>query len=499
MYDFLIKNVNIIDGKGSPSYNANLAILNDEIAYIGKEEKESKQTLDCSGLYLCPGFIDIHSHTDAEMLKKNCSKEKLLQGITTDVSGNCGVGLFPLNEHKDLNINSTIPVLGLVEEVNWHDFESYKKVMQSKAMNTNLLFLQAHSPLRYYVLGADSSREATDDEIKQMCDLLDKSLSQGAIGFSSGLYYAPCLFASLKEIEALLRVVQKHNGLFAVHHRCEGDEIIPSVKEVLDLSLKTKVRLEISHLKAIGERNQGKIDTVLALIEEYREKGLEVNFDQYPYIFGSTSLYSILPPKALKLSEEDLRKALRNKETREEYKIAMRNETTWDNIYSLVGPKNIRVLSLGGKTLFELAEGGDPLDTFFDLLLNKGLSLVMEDDTQSDENLTKIFMHDLMLFGTDALFSSKERHPRTYEATSHLIKNFVKEKKVISIEKAVEKMTYLTAKKLNITDRGLIKESYKADLCIFDLNTVEIKHVFVNGKGSVIDQQLTGEYKGLVL
>lgn len=490
MYDILIRNALVMDGTGGVPFKANAGITGDTISVLTSREIESaRRVMDASGLVLCPGFIDMHTHTDLEVLRDRDMKAKIHQGITTDVSGNCGIGTFP---YSPMLPECVQDVLGAWDDWDWDGFSSYKGYLEKDGIGINEAFLVSHTALRLAVLGKDSSREASEQEILSMCALLDTALSEGAIGLSSGLYYIPCVFASHKELLALLRTVARHNALFAVHHRCEGNEVVSSLKEVLDLSLEAGCRLEVSHLKAIGRKNQAKVPELLRMIEDYRDRGLDVHFDQYPYNFGSTSLFSLLPPRILGLSRIELRLALSLESEREVIKHEILTPDGWDSVYEMVGPENITVLSsdtfpeLNGKTLAEF--GGDPLDALFDLLAEETGSAVMTDVTQSEESLRLIMSHPLMSFGTDALYSSPVPHPRSYHSTVRFL-GYARDG-VMSYEEAIRRMTGANADKIGILDRGYVREGYKADLLLLDPDALRedgmendgFRLVLVNGK-----------------
>jgi len=238
---------------------------------------------------------------------------KVQQGITFDLSGNCGAGIYPRSKDDEPVFAD---ILGHYDSWTWTDFSSYKALVKP---GINIGFLQSHSCLRMSAIEGNPNRAATKKEIEKMCRLLDQSLDNGCLGFSSGLYYAPCLFADHDELVSLLRVVKRHNSLFCVHHRCEGDEILQSIDEIISLVRETGVRLEVSHLKAIGRKNQHKMPEVLKKLHALKDEGFDVSFDQYPYEYGSTSLFSLLPPKLLRLPSDELSAIL--KRTKKDRKL----------------------------------------------------------------------------------------------------------------------------------------------------------------------------------
>ncbi len=474
MYDLMFRDALVIDGSGTEPYRANVAVFGDRIAFIGREDiSRAKVIIDASRFVLTPGFIDMHTHTDLQVLRDRDMKAKLHQGILTDVSGNCGIGVFP-NSSEALHI-AVEDVLGTYDAWSWKTYSDYKRTLLSGGIGINEIFLASHSALRYAALGSEAGRTATDREREAMCEMLDSLMNEGIRGFSTGLYYSPCLFADENELAALLSVVRSHDGIFAVHHRCEGDDVIASLAEVLSLAEKNNVRLEISHLKAIGKANQEKVPKMLEMIEAARSRGLDVQADQYPYSYGSTSLFSLLPPRILSLSRLEQRLALSLEWERANLKDEMMHPSSWDSVYEMVGPEDIRIIYLEshneyqGLSLAEIGKerGTDPLDALFDILSEEPGLAVMSDVTQSDESLRLIMKHPLVSFGTDALYSSPMPHPRSYHSTVEYISRYVLKEHVMALPEAVRKMTGLNADKLRLKDRGYIREGYVADILLF--------------------------------
>ena len=509
MYDLIVRNALVVDGTGKPGYKADVAVYGSIIADIGKDlEFSARNEIEGEGLVLAPGFIDFHSHEDLEVLRHPMVSEKLKQGFTTTVNGNCGVGLFPLEGNKETLDALSRDVLGEYTDYwDWKDFSTFSEKVNKKGAGLNQIYLIAHTPLRVAAMGEDCTREATDEEIDRMVELLDENLSEGALGFSSGLYYSPCIYASQKELDAILSCVAKHNKIFAVHHRCEGDDFLTSLKEVLDLSKRNGCRLEISHLKAIGKRNQNKVPEGLRLIEKYRAEGVDVEFDQYPYEFGSTSLFSFLPPDVLQLSKIEQRLALGLESERERIKKDIMNPDGWDSLYSLVGADRIRLITLDsfpeyqGKLLSDVGEmrGEDPLDSLLYILSEETGKAVMTDVTQDEDMLEMIMQHPLMHFGTDSLFSSDTPHPRTVDATMHFMRKYVSERHVLELEDAVRRMTGFTADRIGLKDRGYIEPGKIADLVLFNPVKGEVKSVIVNGRETVENNVVLGYLEGKVL
>lgn len=467
----IFKNAVIVDGTGNKPYLSDVQVKKDFISKIEKNisfENDEEKIIDCSNKILCPGFIDIHAHSDIEALRNPSMLCKRNQGITSDISGNCGIGTFPYIKGQNGVFQN---ILGSYNKKwNWNDYNSY---ISNLNPDINMGFLQNHSLLRIMAIDGNPNREAKFAEIEKMKQLLDDSLKNGALGFSTGLYYAPCFFASREELKQLLFTTKKYDGIFAVHHRCEGSDIIASIKEILDLALETGVRTEISHLKVIGLKNQYLLDQVLESIEKANSQGAQIAFDQYPYEYGSTSLKSLLPPQYLTLSSKELTKILKDKDERKNIKKIMENPQGWDSLAFLCGWDNI--FTENNITFTEMAkkQHQDSFDCFFDILYKDQENAIMRDITQSEDSICKIMQHDLSVFGTDALYTDNCCHPRSYNCSVHYLTHYIKEKKLMSIEKAIYRMTGKTAERLRLKKRGVIKPGYKADLVLLDWNQLE--------------------------
>lgn len=483
----LFTNAMVVDGTGSVPFYGMVAIAHGKILYCGpsRPDIEAERTIDLKGKYLVPGFIDMHGHSDLYLLGHPEMQEKITQGITTEVVGNCGMGVYPLSDtmaKRELLSQMASDILGTYGQPwPWKDAKDYALAAQDRGCRTRLVLLQAHAPLRIFAMEGNPNRAATSKEIATMVDLLHRSYDQGVAGLSSGLYYAPSLFATRDELVALTGATAERDRLFAVHHRCEGDGVLESLEEVLELALHSRVRIEISHLKAIGKRNQHLVPAMLELLESYGRQGLQVGFDQYPYTFGSTSLYSLLPPAYLGLSRKELTAALESPSEREKIKSGMIDADGWDSIVSLCGWDSISVMHIDGKpemegkTLSDLAASQeiDPFELLFDLLMEGPQTAVMADITQSEQSLQTILSHRLGSFGTDALYSGSVRHPRSTRATRHLFSRYGKELKTIPIESMIAKMTGIPARRLGLADRGLVKEGLLADLVVLDMDSME--------------------------
>ena len=511
----LITDALIVDGTGAPQFPGSVAIVDGTIVYAGPHSGTytADAVISLAGAYLTPGFIDMHGHSDLHVLRGSAMREKLLQGITTEVFGNCGMGVFPLgttSHQRQLLASLSTDILGSYRHPwPWSAFASYADCVDRSEPLTHLVGLQGHAPLRIAAMHQEVNRRATVNEIDCMCKLLDQSYDMGAAGFSTGLYYAPCQFADAVELRALLQVTSQRDRLFSVHHRCEGDDVMESLREVLDSALATSVRCEISHLKAIGKRNQQYVPAMLQLLEAYESAGLDIGFDHYPYTFGSTSLYSLLPPECLKLSRTSLAALMRDPEQRARIRREMLESRGWDSIVSLCGWKQISVLSvegrpdLSGKTWTELAAAQrcSEFDLLFDVIAELPETAVMADVTQTEASLVTILQHRLGCFGTDALYSAEVTHPRSHHAVQDLIERYYQQLHVLPLERLVARMTGIPAKRLQLRDRGVIAPGYGADLTGFVVNAsgCTIQMVMTDGVPVLLDGVPTGATTGSVI
>ena len=515
------RNATVVDGTGGEPFRADVLVHDDVIESVdigGKYSFSADRDIDCTGLILCPGFMDIHAHSDLELMRNPSMPYKIQQGITFDLSGNCGIGVFPWRPGDGTRF---FDIIGHYDNWDWTDFSSYSSRIRP---GINCGFLQSHSCLRINAMEGNPNREATEQEIRKMCLLLEKSLEQGCLGFSSGLYYAPCMYASEEELIALLSVVKEHDALFAVHHRCEGDDILPSLDEILSYVRRTGVRLEISHLKAIGRKNQDKVPAVLEKIHRMRDEGFDIAFDQYPYEYGSTSLFSLLPPDVLRNSPQDLaallEKTAHDRALRNSIVGEMMHPHGWDSIAELCPWEDITIVNMESAPQFNgmdmksiaLSMNMDPSDALFRLLAREKGCALMSDITQSRESLEMIFSDPLMCFGTDALYTGPYAHPRSANGAIHLLY----ERCILGdypFGEVIRKMTSEVARRLGIRDRGIIREGFKADAVLLNPGTLKdnsdmsrpfamctgLEAVMVNGVFALEAGRLTGSLSGRVI
>lgn len=535
MYDLLVKNGKIFSGAGNPWFKADIGIVGDTISHIGNiKEEDAKNVINAEDLIVSPGFIDSHSHGDLRILGDPTASEKLLQGVTTEINGQCGVGIAPIkNEDKKSWREYIYGIFGDYPEVdfNWNTLGQYLKEVEKKQPSINVGYLVTFGAARLMVMGTDS-REPDDSELKKIAQIIDESMKCGAFGMSLGMIYVPTVFATDRELIETCKVVAENNGVVGMHMRNEGDNLINSVKEVINLTRKTGVSFQISHLKAGGRSNWNKsIKKVIEMIESAREEGLDITFDQYPYDSCSTMLRQILPPWVLDGGNEKMKMRISDKNVRAKINKQINKEIPlegtcskagWDNYVDLGGWDGILITSLKhknnqsylGKTIKQISdkENKAPLDVVCDLLIEEDGAVGMAVFMMCEDDVKTVLKNELGMVGTDGLYGGKP-HPRLHGTFPRILGKYVRDEKIISLSEAIRKITSCPAQRYGIKDRGLILDGMKADITIFDENKIidkatfnkpfeypdGIKYVIVNGKVAVKDNKIINTGTGNIL
>lgn len=526
MLDCLILNAKIVDGTGKRSYKGCVGIKDGKIV-IAKGTEEAKEIIDAKGCVVAPGFIDPHSHGDFSVAQPELNILKTNQGITTELVGNCGSSAAPVNvkniEHLK-NLLSIITSKYPEDMINWTTFERYLQYADSCKKTTNVRFMVGHNALRIAVMGMEN-RPSTPKELDAMKCLLREAMESGAAGLSTGLIYTPGSYAEPNEVLELAKVIAPFDGIYASHMRNEAEGVVESVKEVIDIGRKAGVRVNISHHKVLGKPNWGKQKETLELISRANDEGIKVLCDQYPYPKCMTSTNACMPPWHLAGGYDVLSEKLKSKEFRSQIKREMEDANTpydnfylnaggWDGVYVTSAPN---VPTSEGMYISEYAKsiGKDSWDAYFDMCIESNCRSSAVYSSMCDEDTCEIFKSPYCVVGTDGLTRSIEEcgHPRACASFPHALTYFVKEKKIVTLEEAIRKMTGLTADYLNVKNKGYIKEGYDADLVIFDFDSLRdtatydnpvscaegISHVIVNGETVYKDMQLTGKYSGKVI
>jgi len=524
--DLMIRGAKVIEGSGKPAYTTDVAVLSGRIAEIGPHlGSRASEELDAAGLCLAPGFIDPHTHSDLMLLARPAGESKIRQGVTTEVLGNCGFSAAPIGKDGSAEIPLHGKDVGV--DIDWASMGGYLDRLRDSGSFVNIVPLVGHGALRRAVMGMEA-RAPTAEEQDKMERLLYACLREGARGLSTGLVYVPSVYATPEEITALARVVASEGGIYATHMRNESGGVIQAVREAMGVSRRSGVRLQISHLKIIGKRNWGCIEELLQTIDDGLHSGVDLACDQYPYSASSTRLSDVFPawvreggttPMISRLKDGAFRRRMRQDWTeRPEDWDSLGGVSGWEGVLITEAPK---VDGVVGRTLADLAAGEeDAFNVACELVVRTQGQVGCVFFDQSPDIMRRIMRHPSVLVGSDgASFSPKgtlagfKPHPRSYGTFPRVLGRFVREEQLLTIEEAVKKMTYDTARHFRLEGRGEIRVGAWADIVLFDPEAVNdratyedphqfptgIPYVFVNGKPVIRDGQYTGALPGSIL
>ena len=528
--DLLITNGRIIDGTGNPAYEADVGIVGSKIEIMERDLNKltADRTIDADGMVVCPGFIDTHSHDDAYLLINPQCDDKVRQGVTTDVIGNCGFSLTPLSDqHRDdLRIASSIMGGSHLPNDFWRlsSFDEYLTVLEESRPGINVVPLVGHGTIRIAVLGFEN-RRPTESELAEMKHLTADAMQAGAFGLSSGLIYVPANYAGTEEIIELGKVAGQYRGIYATHMRSEGDWQMEAIEETLRIASEADVAVHISHHKIAGKNNWGKSLDTLNLFSEARTRGLMVTCDQYPYKAGSTFLAAALPPHIQAHGPSVFAEELRRPEIQRAIadEIESDGNTHWENLIKGAGFDNIIISDSPhhedyiGKSITQIAEmeAKGPYDIFFDLLIEEQMEVAMIIFIMDEEDVIRIMRDPLTMIGTDGIpgFGTSKVHPRMIGTFPRILGRYVRQKGLIELEEAIRKMTSLPAQTFGLYKKGVLRERMDADVVVFDPETIidkstfddptrppeGIRCVIVNGELAVENGRVLGATSGQVL
>ena len=473
IYDLAINDGTIVDGTGAPRCRGNLGILDGRIAAISNDPLEGRERFDARGLIVAPGFVDVHSHGDLlPLLPEDYRFSRLKQGITLELTGQCGIGPIPYDPRTMEAYKAYVePVIGTVGgEWNFQDLDSLSAVMEGR-MPHHIAYLVGLGALRSHICGLDP-RALTPQEIDELARLYEEQLDQGALGLSLGLSYLPGVYARPEELHRLAAVTAKRGALLMAHIRSHGRDMLEAMEEYVDLSRRTGCRIHISHCRSFKNRDFGvSAGETLALVERIREEGIDLTLDQHPYTAGSTFLNQLLPPQYrdhTRYGDEALLEEIEGKISDKAYALP-----GWDNFSLMVGFDNI-YLPNDGATIGELAGqwGVSPFRALIDVLIREeGNATMVVREMFSLEDTSQLLHDPKTYIGSDGLPNGRP-HPRLYGAFPKVIATYVREQGALSLEEAIRRMT--GADLLGFGDRGEIREGKVADLTLFD--ELEIGH-----------------------
>ncbi len=561
MLDILVINGLIADGTGNPPYEGYLGIKEERIATMGRGQKElsAKQIIDANGMVIAPGFIDLHTHSDATLSVHNEGESTLKAGVTTECVGQCGSSVYPTGGDTEQVQNRIARSAGVKPqdvEVDWNDLDGWLGHLQRKGVGCNVVPFVGHGVIRTLAMGAEGSGgervEPSHDELRSMKRLLSDAMQQGAFALSTGLEYAPGRNAATEELITLCKLVDSYNGAHISHMRSEDEKTISAAEEIIEIAEKSGISSSITHHKAVGKDNWGNVNHTIRLVQQARDRGVDIMVDLYPWrYFAQSNLGSLffadrskMPPdreamlQMLKSTDQwsKMKAELQSqmKKMRREYqrrKRALAGLGIQAGPYDPFDPEVRYITHCPSHPEFEELSVGEvqrrmgyrDIDKVHEAL--RELYLADEGATlaaggvMSEEDIITLLEYPHSAICTDgATFTGKRQldhpatgvHPRNYGTFAKVLGYFVREKGILSLEEAVRKMTSLPAHLLNLTDRGLLREGLYADITIFDadrianratygnpqVSPVGIKHVLVNGKPAVQDGQLTENLAG---
>ncbi len=485
-FDLLIQNARIVDGTGNPWFHGDLAIRGDRIVAIGPQlSGDSQQTLDAKGLVVAPGFIDIHSHSDYLLLEDGHAQSKIRQGVTTEILGE-GFSAGPAQGRRPGR-----QVTVGEKTWKWTTLEGYFQVLEKSGMATNVGSYVGIGAVWESVMGKSFDRP-TEKQLVEMETLVKEAMEQGALGFSSQVMMPPGSLATTDEIIRLCRQVKPYGGIYSTHIRNEGTGVFDSVNEAITIGEKAEVPVDIIHLKIADQQYWGRMSEVIDLIEKARKRGVNVQANVYPYTRGNNNLVSIIPPWAHEGGRGKLLERLKSPEDRKKIKHdIIHGVEGWYNHYTAIGGDWSRMLISGnnrfrGLTMDRVFALRNPdkkqvnlLDDFLDLLIEEGGSVatVYAHHTEKDMNLA--LQQPWCSVGSDGSAYAIEGplrrgnpHPRNFGTFPRVLGRYVRERKLLTLENGIRKMTSLNAAKVGLPHRGMLKEGYYADITIFDPLTI---------------------------
>jgi N-acyl-D-aspartate/D-glutamate deacylase len=536
-FDLLLRGGTVVDGTGSPGRRADVGVLGDRILAIDDlsavDVGDVARVIDVGGLVVAPGFIDPHGHSDGSLFVDGALVSHLRQGFTTQLSGNCGDSLAPITDAGRELVELTLRQNQLVAR--WRTFGEYLDAVDGESLGLNVAFLVGHGTVRAAVMGAEAMA-ASDAELAAMVREVEAALDAGAFGLSTGLIYAPGMHADPDELAVLVKAATRRGGLYATHMRNEGAgvfaalaESIGTIRAARDAGV-AEPRLQVSHLKCGARAVWGRAAEAVAMLEGARAEGLDVAADQYPYTAAATTLATILPPSLLGLGVEECVAALGDHEVRDRVVAEMdRGISGWENVTADPGWAGIRISfapshpDWAGRSLAELGADldADPADLALDALIDDRLDVSVVIECMDETDVEAIVAVPWIGVCTDAqsrrpghpVLDAGRPHPRTYGSTARVLGTYVRERGTLGLETAVAKLTGMSASRLGLRDRGVLRDGAFADLVAFDpaivadVATYEqpsqypvgIEHVVVNGRVAVLAGEETGERGGRLL
>lgn len=486
MYDLIIRNGSIVDGTGNPRYNADIALKNGLIEEIGDIYEPAKKEISVDGNIVSPGFIDMHSHADLFLLKNPNDNHRILQGVTTEIVGNCGFSAAPTNGNTVEDYKGYAqPIMGVWSNNIAHtSTKAYLEALQNTSLRHNVGALVGLGALRVAVVGFTTGLLSTI-QMNKLLKLLKLSLNEGALGLSMGLMYVPEAYFTTSELIQIAQVLAEHKKIITVHIRGEGTMLLESIDEMIEIAEKSGASIHISHIKAAGKKQWGTaLHETIKKIEAARKRGLEITADAYPYTAGSTTLLSLLPPWVQANGVAVLDKQLQDSVFSQKVAKAMKEQPKdWDNIALSVGWDRIIISGvpnekhnhLVGKNIAECANDAnlEPVNFVLKLICNTAGAVSIIIHQMDSRDVERAIACPFINVISDSIYSDTGRpHPRMYGSFACLLGNFVRERSILTLEEAIKKCTSMPADRMKLSQRGRIKEGAVADIVIFDADNI---------------------------
>lgn len=523
-YDLMIRNGRVVDGSGNPWFYGDVAVQRDRIVAVGKiSEHEARKTIDAQGLVVAPGFIDIHSHSDFLLLEDGHAQSKIRQGVTTEILGE-GSSAGPYTGKLP---SPSVIMRGTPRH--WSTLGEYFDLLEEAGVAVNIASYVGIGNVWQCVMGTSFDRP-TGEQLAEMERLVEQAMNDGALGLSSQVMMPPGSLATTDDIVALCKFVARHGGIYSTHIRNEGDGVLESVKEAIEIGRRANVAVDVIHLKIADQKLWGRMSEIVALIDNARRRGVNVQANVYPYTRGNNDLASIIPPWAHEGGKLRLLERLKDPSDRERMKKEIHAGLPgWYNHFTAVGGDWGRMLVAGdnlykGLTMDRVLSlrtakrpAADPLDELFDILIEQGGSVSTVYAHHTEEDMNVALVQPWCSIGSDGSAYSIEGplrrgnpHPRNFGTFPRVLGVYVRERSLLRLEDAVRKMTSLNAAKVGLRDRGLLTTGSFADIAIFDPDRVidrstytepfgygdGIEYVIVNGQVVIDRGQHTGAIPG---
>ena len=504
MLHIKIINGMIVDGTGRKAYRADIGIQGDRIAAIGDlKQAESQILIDAAGKYIAPGFIDMHTHSDISMLLDDTADSMLRNGVTTNVCGNCGEGIVPFSrEYRDVMVkymrSSVVPGRYPQDfEYPWFTFAEYHDYIENHPPLINMASLVPHGPVRMCVKGMENG-DADRAQLDTMCALVREGMEAGAFGISTGLAYSPGDLVGEGELTEVCKPLREFGGIYTTHLRNQGEGIFDSLNETKRIGMGAGIPIHVSHLKLADPKMWGRTEELFRWFDRTNADGIQATFDVYPYTLGCSGILRLLPPWSKEGGVQATIRRLSDVQSRQAVLHDCRNGIPgWENLAENVGWDNVYLtsftreeyLQFEGKTVLEIAEalGRDPWEAYLDFVIEEQGKVGILVASMATKDMETILRHPGSIVASDGAAQSLEpdklygfMHPRAYGTQTKLLREFVREKKLLTLEDAVKKITSMPADLLGIKDRGRIQNGYFADLVVFDPETVSDTSTFTN-------------------